>query len=280
MISLLLAIIFTVILFVCFKEFTNKDINTSQAITFNYFGASVLGLILYENSISIYEITRSEWIYPTITLGFFFIIMFNIMAITTQKLGISIASMASKMSLIIPFLAALYLQENTDFSFINGVGILIALIAIYFTFKKNTKLSHPITIAIILFFGAGILDTSLNYIEENFLVYKQDYSQFIMTVFFIAFLVGLIKIIYSRKKILIKSIIAGIILGIPNYFSIYFALDALNQIGGAIVFPVLNIGVVLLSSIISFKFYNEHLSKLNWIGITLACLSIILILVY
>ena len=280
MISLLLAIIFTVILFVCFKEFTKKDIDTSQAITFNYFAASILGLLFYENSISIYEITTSEWIYPTIALGFFFIIMFNIMAITTQKLGISIASMASKMSLIIPFSAALYLEENADFSLINGVGILIALIAIYLTFKKNTKLSHPITIAIILFFGAGILDTSLNYIEENFLVYKQDHSQFIMIVFFVAFLAGLIKIIYSRKKIRVKNIIAGIILGIPNYFSIYFALDALNQIGGAIVFPVLNIGVVLLSSIISFKFYSEYLSKLNWGGITLACLSIILILVY
>ena len=101
-----------------------------------------------------------------------------------------------------------------------------------------------------------------------------------ITVFFVAFLAGLLKIIYSQQKIQLKNIMAGISLGIPNYLSIYFVLEALDQLGGIIVFPVLNIGVVLLSSILSFMIYKEYLSKLNWSGIALACISIILILVF
>ena len=150
------------------------------------------------------------------------------MAVTTQKLGISIASIASKTSLIIPVFAALLLQENTDFSYINGIGIITGIIAIYFTFKKKKKLAYPITIAIILFIGAGILDMSLNYLQENHLNNKNDFSKFIIAIFFTAFLAGLLKIIYSRRKISLKNLVAGIILGIPNYFSIYFSLSMLR----------------------------------------------------
>lgn len=280
MIALVLTTLLTVILFLCFKEFSKRAINTHQAITFNYLTASILAILLYNNPISINKIITADWIYPTITLGVFFVIMFNVMATTTQKLGISIASMASKISLIIPVSAALLFQKNIDFSFTNGLGILMALIAVYLTFKKKKKLSYPITIAFFLFFGAGILDMILNYIQENYLKDSDDFSNFIVVVFFVAFLAGLLKIIYSKHKIQLKNIIAGITLGIPNYLSIYFVLEALDQLGGIIVFPVLNIGVVLLSSILSFIIYKEHLSKLNWLGITLASISIILILVF
>tara|TARA_Y100001968_G_C19423388_1_gene753030 strand:- start:1122 stop:1964 length:843 start_codon:yes stop_codon:yes gene_type:complete len=280
MTSLILSIFFTVFLFVCFKEFEKRDVNTHQAITINYITASLLAYIFYDKEIITSGLVTSEWIYPTIALGIFFVIMFNVMAITTQKLGISIASMASKISLIIPVFAALLLQNNVKFTWINGIGILLALIAVYLTFKKEEKITQPTTIAVILFFGAGILDMFLNYIQDNYLRNEDDFGQFIIVVFFVAFLVGLIKTIYSQQKIYLKNIMAGITLGIPNYLSIYFVIESLNKLGGLIVFPVLNIGVVLLSSILSSMIYKEYLSKLNWSGIVLACISIILILVF
>ena len=55
---------------------------------------------------------------------------------------------------------------------------------------------------------------------------------------------------HSYNKIKIRNVLAGIILGIPNYFSMYFVLIALEQLGSIYVFPVLNIGVVLTSAII------------------------------
>ena len=278
MISLILTILLTVVLFICFKEFSKRNINTHQAITFNYLTASLLAFIFYEKSISFIEIINSSWIFPTIALGLFFIIMFNVMAKTTQKLGISIASMASKISLIIPVIGALLLQEN-NISYTNGLGILIAIIAIYLAFKKKHNSNQSIYIAIILFFGTGILDMCLDYIQHNLLDNNQS-SQFIIVVFFIAFIVGLIKIILSKEIIKSRNIIAGIFLGIPNYLSIYYVLISLEKLGGVIVFPILNISVVLLSTILSFFVYKEYLNKLNWTGIILACISIILILVF
>ena len=47
MISLLLSIVFTVVLFLFFKEFERRDINTHHAITVNYINACILDLILF-----------------------------------------------------------------------------------------------------------------------------------------------------------------------------------------------------------------------------------------
>ena len=276
MIALSLTIILTTFLFLVFKEFQKRNINTNQAITFNYLTAALIALFIRDVNYNIYNLINTDWFYSTIALGLFFIVMFNIMAITTQKLGISISSMASKMSLIIPVIGAVIFQ-NASIGVYKILGIIIAIISVYLTFKKSGQTAKP-TLAIILFLGAGILDMWLDSIRNNFLSSTVDFNLFIVTVFFTAFSVGLIKIIWDRKKIIKKNIVAGIVLGVPNYFSIYFVLLALENLGGIYVFPILNIGVVLFSAIISWLFYQEQMSKTNWMGIVLACLSILIIL--
>ena len=287
MIALLLTILLTSALFFLFKEFEKRNINTHQAITFNYLVASVSAYLFTEQSLTIKQIINAEWIPSTIILGILFVVMFNVMAKTTQKLGISIASMASKVSLVIPFILALIINETGNLSFINIskkinpiniIGVFLSIVAIYLSFNIQNKKKHSINIAIILFFGAGILDAILNYIQKTELKGENDYDYFIIVVFLVAFLAGLTKFIISREKLKIKNILAGICLGIPNYFSIYFILISLKELGGAIVFPVLNIGVVLTASILGFFIYKEKLNMKNWIGITIACIAILLIL--
>ena len=276
MIALSLTIILTTILFLVFKEFSKRDINTHQAITFNYLTAALIALFIGDVNYNVTNLVNADWFHSTIALGAFFIVMFNIMAITTQKLGISISSMASKMSLIIPVIGAVIFQ-NASIGIYKIAGIIIAIVAVYLTFKKSGSTIKP-TLAIILFFGAGILDMWLDFIRNNYLSSNIDFNLFIVTVFFTAFGMGLLKVIWEGKRILRKNIVAGIVLGVPNYFSIYFVLLALENLGGIYVFPILNIGVVLLSAIISWLFYQEQMSKTNWMGIVLACLSIIIIL--
>lgn len=276
MISLSLSVIFTTILFLLFKEFAKKKINTHQAITFNYLTAAILAIFIRNVNYNILNLINTGWFYSSIALGVFFIIMFNIMAITTQKLGISISSMAAKMSLIIPVIGAVIFQ-NASIGIYKSIGIMIAILAVYLTFKKNGSTPKH-TLAIILFFGAGILDMYLDFIRNNYLTSTDDFNLFITTVFLTAFTIGIIKVVWDKKRVLSKNIIAGVTLGIPNYFSIYFILLALKNLGGIYVFSILNIGVVLFSTIISWLFYQEQISKTNWIGIGLACLSIIIIL--
>ena len=132
-------------------------------------------------------------------------------------------------------------------------------------------------LAFVLFIGAGLLDMILDLIRNTYLSNSHEFNQFITTVFFSAFIVGIIVMTHSYNKIKIRNVLAGIILGIPNYFSMYFVLIALEQLGSIYVFPVLNIGVVLTSAIASWVVYNENMSFTNWIGIFFACISILII---
>ena len=276
MIYLALTVFSTVLLFLIFKEYGKRNIDRIQAITFNYLTAGLISFFIGSNEYNS-DILNEPWITSSIFLGIYFIIMFNIMGKTTQKLGITTASLSSKMSLIIPVIYAIIFQEDKA-SLIKIFGITLALSSLYLIIRSDQKKRGPIYLAIILFFGAGILDTILSSIQNNYLHDRIAYGFFTTTVFFSAFLTGLFVLIFKRKKIKYKSILGGIALGIPNYFSIYYLLLALEQIETSLVFPLLNIGVVALSSVIGVISYKEHLTKTNITGVIIAILAIILLM--
>jgi uncharacterized membrane protein len=76
-----------------------------------------------------------------------------------------------------------------------------------------------------------------------------------------------------------RSIIAGIIIGIPNYFSIWCLVNVLKVYEGnsSAIIPINNMGIVLFSSIMAALIFRERLSTINWIGIFLALGAIALI---
>ena len=278
MIFIVLTILFTVLLFVIFRQFTIQKIDTFQAITINYLIAAILSFLFSDLSIAKNPSLDFTLLKYAMLLGVYFIIMFNVMAKTTQKLGVSISSLASKMSLVIPVVVGVIFQ-NEYLSNLEVVAIVIALLSIYLTISSKNKTKGPIYLAVILFFGAGILDASLSAIEFEYLKTTQSKSLFMIIIFLFAFITGSMVMIVKRKKWIFKNIKAGIILGIPNYFSIYFLLKSLQSFDTSLVFPVLNISVVLCSALVGWKIYNEDLSKTKILGLILACISI-LILIY
>lgn len=278
MIDLSLSIVFTICLFLFFKEFDRRNIDNLQAITFNYLSAGLLSLVLGHSGYTYENVILSNWFLPTFFLGIFFIVMFNVMALTTQRLGVTVGSLASKMSLIIPVIVALLFQGD-NWTLLKILGICIALLSVYLTVKKEEKQSGPIYLAIILFLGAGVLDSILSHIQYLYLDNPQSKDYFTTTVFLVAFSVGAILLLLKKQKPTLKNIVAGISLGIPNYFSIFFVLRSLESMESSIVFPILNIGIVILSALIGWGYYKEHLSKLNWLGVILA-ISSIYILIY
>ena len=278
MIFLILTLVFSVLLFIIFREFSKRNVNTFQAITINYLCAGLLALFFTDFDLSDINIAiRSSWFIYAVLLGMYFIIMFNVMAKTTQLLGVTISSLSSKMSLVIPVTAGFFLQ-NDDPSILKIGAIIMAIFSIYLTISKKEDKNGPIYLAVILFFGAGILDTSLSLIQFNFLETDKEFNLFTSTIFFIAFLCGSITLLITNQKLKIKNIIAGITLGIPNFFSIYFLLKTLDTNDSSILFPILNIGVVTLSALIGWKIYSENLTAKNWAGLVLAGISLAILI--
>ena len=284
MIYLLLSILSSTCIFLIFKILGKYKINTLLAIITNYIVACLCGLYSYNAKIEVSEIIASKWFYGALILGFLFISIFNVMAITAQKNGITVASVASKMSVVIPIIFGIYAyNESTGLQKI--IGILLALFAVYLASVKTRTLSNlerNLSYPFLLFIGSGIIDTSIKYIETTY-VPENGIPIFSATIFFFAAIIGgcviLYKIFTKQFKFEIKSIFGGILLGIVNYGSIYYLLKALHFEGSesSTIFTVNNVAIVMLSTLLGLVFFKEHISKTNWLGIAFAIISIVLV---
>lgn len=169
-------------------------------------------------------------------------------------------------------------------------GIILALIAIIFTCypsgnPETVRHSNILIIMLVpamLFIGSGLLDTMIKYVEQRYLNLENN-NDYLVSAFFFAALIGTIVTIFQllRKKMILqkRAVLAGIIIGVPNYFSIWCLIKVLKQYQGSssVIIPVNNMGIVLISALAAFLFFNERLSLLNWTGILLAIISIGLI---
>lgn len=281
-IYLLLSIVFSTFINLVFKWFSVFNVNKIQAILVNYLVCFSIGFVL-SGDFNLLKIIGSDWFKYSIILGSLFVAIFLSMAMTTEKYGVSVNAVSAKMSVIIPVLFAyVYNSERLTIQFV--VGILLSLLSIYLITKKKQIIipKKYIYLPIIVFLGSGTIDTSLKLLELN---YSNDISinTISYSIFLGAFLVGTIfytvKNQFNFSNWSSRNIISGIILGIPNYFSIYFLLTAIKSFSlkSAFVFGINNIGIVLLSTLLSVIIFKEKLTLINKFGVLISVLSIILI---
>lgn len=285
MIALILSIASSTLIFIIFKLFDRFKINTLQAIVFNYFTACLCGFVAYKGDISISRLSESPWFIFTIGLGVLFIAIFNLMAITTQRSGLSVVSVATKMSFVIPVVFGLWYYKES-LGILKTLGILLALVAVYLASIKKTKGlqidKRNLIFPILVFLGSGIIDTSLKYLEDTY-VAKNDVSIFSSTIFGAAAVSGVLLLIVQRIRgkltFQYKNVIAGICLGVPNYFSVYFLVQALRSdiLESSGIFTVINVAVVMTSTFAGILLFSEKLSIRNWLGIVMAIASILLV---
>jgi multidrug transporter EmrE-like cation transporter len=181
--------------------------------------------------------------------------------------------------------------------FLNYAGLVVALAALALgAIQKQQKttefedgqplkvsvLSYAWLLPVFTFMASGTNNTLINYLTMQY--YRPEQTTLFMIIacsgaILIGTLVLLYKIVFGGEKLVLRSVIGGLILGVPNFLSLYFLLLALGSFGNsaAFVFPIYNILSMLVSSLAAWIFYKEKLNNLNRIGLALAVVAIILI---
>lgn len=293
MIFLIGSILLSSYLTIAFKLCDRFGVNKFQAIVFNYLACAFAGSIVTGSLPEYVESMGQEWFKWALLMGAAFIVIFNLIALTVQKSGLAIASVASKLSLIIPFVFSLFLY-NEDAAVIKIAGVLLALVAVVLTLYPN-KIAvddnlnssgsfnfQKILLPVVVFITTGLLDTLIKYVEQNFIT-ESNNDQYLISSFSAAFLLGFIFLIFQlirgEIKFQTKSVLAGFLIGIPNYFSIWCLMKVLKAYGdiSSVIIPVNNMGIVLFSALVAWLFFKEKLSRINWLGIVLAIVTIMMI---
>ena len=284
MIYIAISIILFNVLVVFFKLFEKYNIDNLQALISNYFISALLSLLLLSENDNIQSSIESEWFIHAIILGTLFISIFNIYALGIQKIGIATSSVINKMSFVIPVVFSIIFYENEVFSLSILFGVLLALLGIYLSSTNNSSFNFDkkyLWIILIIFFGQGLVDIVLN--DSKFYIPKDENILFFLILFISATTAGIL-ILFAKKQIShikIKNLLWGAIFGIPNFFSIFYFLKALQSDyfidKSYLIFPLTSVGIVVTTTFLGVLIYKEILTKRNLIGITIAVISILII---
>jgi len=284
MIALIFAILTSSFIFVLFKLFPKYSVNTFQAIVFNYVTACICGFSLFGDQWKMSFIEVGHWPYFAILCGFLFIGLFYLIGISSQKNGVAITSVAVKMSMALSMLLIIFLYRESV-SFLKIVGIIAAFTGVFLmAFQKEVKSNAKsyIWMLVVLFLGCAILDFILNYVQKYELS-QLPCSLFSAIGFGVSGVIGLIilmvQFIRYSVKIEFKNIIAGILLGIPNFFSIYLLLESYSSTSwnDSTVLAIMNVSVVMISALIGFSAFKESASKQKIAGLVISILAIVIL---
>ncbi len=288
MIYLILGIISNVLLFLAFRSFSIFKINSLQAIVVNYFFCTLFGLIYLGEPMIILSVDfGSAWSWVALSMGFMLVAGFYTTALTAQYLGISVASVASKMSMVFPIFFSLFFIniESYSFTVLNYIGMALAVLSIYLSsVRKDTSVKirpdnkYLFLLPFLLFMLGGLIDTFLNYSNYALLTSKNE-EIFPVFLFFSAALAGTIILLLQWKKFEKKSFVGGFYLSIPNFFAVYLVFKALTFFdnNGAVFFPISNLSIIVFSSIAAMVVFKEKLSTINFIGLGLSAIALFFI---
>ncbi len=272
---------------ICFKLFPRFEINTFHAIVFNYMTCLVVGTFQLGAFPVPGNILSLPWFPYVIVLGLLFVSGFNMNAAATQKVGISYTALIQKLSLIVPAtIAILFYNESVTSVKVAGIlGAIAAIILIQLP-SRNEKLEDSVfrkyTLLIVgVFTIASIIEVMLFYMNINGISTGSDISV-VSSVFAIAGLIGFTimsyQIISGKAKFEWKNVLAGVILGIPNFYSIYLLLYLLADGWEASeLFPINNVGIIALAALLALLFFREKMNLFKWLGLIIAIASIFLI---
>ena len=290
MLYLFLSILCSVLLGFIFKLFVKYKVDIFQAIVFNYFICFCCGW-LHLGSFPVHANSfNSPWMPYAMLLGLVFVSGFNTSALTVKYFGVTISQIMQRMSILltVPFAVLVYRESSGGAKILGFVLAMLAIVLVNWPKPKEQdkiqEAGHRLNLFWIPFATwilAGVIEMVFLKVKYENLTNLEDPS-FIISVFGTAGFLGLLVAIWGyankRMEFAWKNIFGGFVLGVPNYGSMLFMLWALNGgLEGSFVFPMVNISIIVSTTIGAVLLFQEKLSKMNWVGIALSIASIILI---
>jgi drug/metabolite transporter (DMT)-like permease len=242
----------------------------------NYLVASIVSLLFILFKENVYFSTQT--LFFGIGLGLLFVVSFFAFAKAISYAGTGLATTSSRLSVIIPivFSIIIYNETPSEFQIIGFVLTIITFIFFYFSISDGHKagdgfLKYILLLAVLI--GIGINDFSMKVFKS----WKPEQEEpfFIFFVFSSAFIYSSIYIAFKRIKIKKHTACWGLVLGVPNVFSTIFLLGALAFLPAILVYPLINVGIIIFTTLLAFFIWKEKLNSWGVLSIASGLLAII-----
>ncbi|MBT8401242.1 MAG: hypothetical protein KJO98_12250 [Rhodothermia bacterium] len=287
MVYLLLAVCCSLAIGVIFKICGGLKVDRFQLLTVNYLCAAGLALGLSGFKLEEWNVDVGVAMGVGVLLGVLFIVTFALYSLATEASGLAIATSVARISLVVPFVFSwLYWHESPGTLQLAGLPCAIVSLVLLSATRRSVVALEPratymsaVTL-LSLFVAAGATDTSLKLFEESFSGIVSR-PAFLFAVFASASIVGGFIIMSRRKRVDRKTgrlaLIYGVVLGLVNFGSVEFFLEALSRLPGTVAFPFNHVAIVLGGTILGVAVWSESLNRYNLLGLALAAAALALL---
>ena len=262
----------------------NQKMRVLNILVINYIAGSLISLV-NSREMEIFpqlDVQLSPWLFTTIVvLGIIFIGNMVVYSKSIDRVGMGVSIAAMRMSLIFPIAVSLFVFGEKIGS-LKYLGIVLALLSLLLMVPRiRTRQISGFSDAwlpVLIFLMTGAADTGLKVYEQIFAASLSE-ELFVSGIFFVSFVIGLSILIKNGElHFSFKEIGYGIATGVVNLYSSIFLIYALKIMPGSLVFPIVNVSLVVLGTFIGIWYWKDHPSIKQWSGLAIAIISLILLL--
>jgi drug/metabolite transporter (DMT)-like permease len=210
--------------------------------------------------------------------GWLFVAAFLLYQYSVRLNGASLSGMFGKLGILLPVLLSLLVwRDFPDPGQWAGIALAAAALALpSLSVRGGKKVRERVPLLLaLLFLAMGAAEFS----NKLFQAYAaQELSPLFLSVLFAsAFLASFALLILTGKGFGLKELLLGLAVGIPNLFSSYFLIRALDSIKAAVAFPFFSVGSMSLIALAGVILFRERLSRFDYAGLILAACALLLL---
>lgn len=279
MLFLILSVICSVTVGVIFKIARTYKTASTQIVAYNYVFALALCYLFFSPDLTVLD-ASSPW-EILIPLGVLMPVVFLFLASSIKHMGIVKTDVAQRLSLIISILGA-WLFFGEQFSGLKLTALLFGFPAIILILDKpiENKENKWIYPALVLL-GFGVIDLLF---KQIVLTSTLPFTASLFVLFLIALAIMVLfntyELLFRKIKMDFRSVIFGGLVGVFNFGNILFYLKAHKAFAQnpSTVFAGMNMGVIMVGSLLGIFIFKEKVTKLNVVGLLLALVAVVFIM--
>ena len=287
MLYLVLAALSSAVLTLVLRLFRDPKGNRYGLILGNYLTCMMIAFLQLPEKGQLLRISTSTWLMSLIG-GFLFVAGLVLMQSSVARNGATLTSAFSKLGLIVPLLLSfVFFQEVPTWLQLLGLGL--ALGAILLIYEKNgeeaespaaaDQSSKQLGLLLITLLAVGSSESMAKIFARlgNQAENSCYFFYLFLTAACLTFLLSRLEKKKNGKPLRPRELAAGILAGIPNYFSSYFLLKALLSLPAALVYPVFSVGSLLLVMAAGVLLFREKLGRRQLWGLLLILGALVLL---
>ena len=301
MLFLFLAICCSSSIALLFRHSESRDMNRYVVTAANYVTAAVIATLFaltrppqletgraYENSTAALrrivngifnnqvETFGSEWaVLIGLIAGPVFILAFIFYQKSIRQNAVGLTGAIAKLGILLPMSLSLVLWREQP-TLLQWIGMSLAVLSLLVAYLPRAagREARSRLLLVLLFLFGGLAEFSNKVFQKYGSL--DDRALFLAVTFATALVVGVVVVAARRMRVRGRDVAVGLMIGIPNLFSSYFLIMALDSIPAAVAFAAFGAGTIVVINVGGMILFGERLARHEWTAVGLTIVALLL----